>query len=303
MRKSQSPEMVAIVRNSRRFERHAQSYFSNGYASIEAFLAETAGAAQEFFEPGHSGSAARREVPATQKERRHGKRGLMRWLLLRAGHQPIDYFEFGVMSCRTFNRVVEWTPNRDARFYGFDTFEGLPEPWVKKSGRGLSLGRSAGDLSPESRPAVYDDRAVLFKGLFQDTLPDALLQAFPAGRQPGRTLLVNIDSDLYTSALYVLTSMHPLLRTGDYVYFDEFFDTLNEFAAFNDYVRAYNTKSWFTPVARSYDGMLFRLDLPASDKHSVEVIDRRTTHFLDRMRAYARARISLLSSSAAPNSD
>jgi hypothetical protein len=142
-------------------------------------------------------------------------------------------------------------------------------------------------------PAVYDERAMLFKGLFQDTLPDALERAFPGGRKPGRLMVLNIDSDLYSSALYALTSMHTLLRTGDHIYFDEFFDPLNEFSAFNDYIRAYNAKSWFVPVARAYDGLLFRVEIPKTGT-AAEVIDQRSTKFLERMRAYLRARISLL---------
>jgi hypothetical protein len=71
---------------------------------------------------------------------------------------------------------------------------------------------------------------------------------------------------------------------------------MNEFAAFNDYIRAYNSKAWFVPIARSYDGMLFRIEMPPADAARTAIIDRRTTHFLDRMRAYARTRVSLLKS-------
>jgi hypothetical protein len=122
--------------------------------------------------------------------------------------------------------------------------------------------RPAGDLKAAHPPAVYDARATLFKGLFQDTLPQALELAFPVGRQQHRPLFVNIDCDLYSGALYALASMHALLRSGDYVYHDEFFDAMNEFSAFNDYIRSHGTKDWFTPVARAYDGMLFRINLP-----------------------------------------
>jgi hypothetical protein len=50
-------------------------------------------------------------IARTQKERREAKRGLLFWLMESIGRQPIDYFEFGVMSCRTFGRVIEWAPN------------------------------------------------------------------------------------------------------------------------------------------------------------------------------------------------
>ena len=106
-------------------------------------------------------------------------------------------------------------------------------------------------------------------------------------------MVLNIDSDLYSSALYALTSMHPLLRSGDYVYFDEFFDPLNEFSAFNDYIRSYNTKAWFVPVARAYDGCCSGSKCPKR-KRRPKCIDQRSTKFLERLKAYATARISLL---------
>ena len=95
--------------------------------------------------------------------------------------------------------------------------------------------------------------------------------------------------------------MHPLLRSGDYIYFDEFFDALNEFAAFNDYIRAYNAKDWFAPVARSYDGLLFRVALPQPSEGAASVIERRTTSYLERLKAHARARASMWKGHAKAN--
>ncbi len=284
--------MVAYVQRAPGFDAHADAYYASGYRDLDAFKAAIAGVDVKLFEAEDAGPSGGRAL--TQKERRRGKRGLMKWILESLREKPLDYFEFGVMECRSFNRAIEWTPNRAARFYGFDTFDGLPEPWVKERGAAVALGRAAGELKAANAPAVYDARATLFKGLFQDTLPDALDAAFPSGRDAHRPLFINIDSDLYSSALFALTSMHPLLRAGDHVYFDEFFDAMNEFAAFNDYIRAYNNKAWFVPIARSYDGMLFRVTPPAGSLPPAGVIDRRSTRYLERMKAYARARVSLL---------
>lgn len=285
--------MAEIVDRSPGADPHTAGYYADGYPSVGAFLAETKRFDIRLFEPNPAVSIDHGSIGCTQAERRLGKRGLFKWIFQTLGEQPVDYFEFGVQSCKTFNRVIEWTASRAARFYGFDTFEGLPQPWVRARADGsLWLGRDAGELKAENAPAVYDARATLFKGLFHETLPEALQLAFPAGRAPGRPLFVNIDSDLYSSALYALTSIHPLLRTGDHVYFDEFFDAMNEFSAFNDYVRSYGSKSWFIPIARAYDGILFRIELPAIP--AIEVIDRRSTGFLERMKAYARTRVSLL---------
>jgi hypothetical protein len=282
-------EMAHFVREIAGFEAHAEDYYASGYRDLDAFEAALQSVALTRFE-----DEGADEEPLTQKERRRGKRGLMRWIFEKIGGAPLDYFEFGVMDCKTFNRVVELTPNGAARFYGFDTFEGLPEPWVMERSEAVGVGRAAGELKAVNAPAVFDARATLFKGLFQETLPDALTLAFPEGRKDARPLFLNIDSDLYTSALYALTSMHWLLRGGDHVYFDELFDSMNEFAAFNDYVRAYNTKAWFVPVARAYDGLLFRIEPPPADAEGRAIIEKRTTGFLARAKAYARTRASLL---------
>ena len=44
------------------------------------------------------------------------------------------------------------------------------------------------------------------------------------------------------------------------IYFDEFVDDLNEFAAFNDYIRSCYLKGRFKLIARALDGFLFRLE-------------------------------------------
>lgn len=271
-------------------EAHAESYYSNGYSSVKEFLAEAARHDLRIFDKRGQTALGDSRLNCSPAELREAKRSLSHWLIKKVDDRPFDYFEFGVMSCRTFHRVIEWTSNKQARFYGFDTFTGLPEPWVRELPDGsVHEGRSAGELKSAHPPAVYDRRAKLFKGLFQETLPDALQIAFPEGRQADRPLIINVDSDIYSAALFCLTSMHTLLRSGDYLYFDEFFDTLNEFAAFNDYIRAYEAKSLFVPIARAHDGMLFRVELPPQPV--IEVVDKRTTAFLDRMRAYLQAKM------------
>ena len=51
--------------------------------------------------------------------------------------------------------------------------------------------------------------------------------------------IIHLDADLYTSTLYVLTSLHPYLNKGDILFFDEFAVPRHEFLAFKNYTESY----------------------------------------------------------------
>jgi len=140
---------------------------------------------------------------------------------------PIDYLEFGVFKGDSIREWISLSLSPDSRFYGFDTFTGLPEHWFKE------FGKNAFDTQGKI-PEFQDKRIKLFKGLFQDTLGD-----FLKGYNRNNTVLVHIDADLYSSTLFVMASLHPYLRKGDILMFDDFLDPLGEFRAFNDYCHAF----------------------------------------------------------------
>jgi hypothetical protein len=48
-----------------------------------------------------------------------------------------------------------------------------------------------------------------------------------------------MDADLYTSTLFVLTTVSPYLRKGDIILFDEFNVPMHEFKAFSEWVKSY----------------------------------------------------------------
>jgi len=142
----------------------------------------------------------------------------------------IDYLEFGVHEGKTIEKWTALNTNPESRFYGFDSFEGLPTDWI-------SLWRSLpkGTFSTGGQlPAIADPRVIFVKGLFHKSLPD-----FLARFQSAHRLVVNIDSDLYASALYVLATLDRWLVPGAIVIFDEFPDLLNEFPAWRDYCAAF----------------------------------------------------------------
>jgi len=85
-------------------------------------------------------------------------------------------------------------------------------------------------------PEIRDPRVTFIKGIFQESLPVFLNTFVPKNR-----LVINCDADLYTSTLYLLSTLNHLLSPGQIVVFDEF-STVYEFKAFRDFSRAFHRK-------------------------------------------------------------
>jgi hypothetical protein len=138
----------------------------------------------------------------------------------------IDYFEFGVAKGLSFRWWINRIKNEQAKFYGFDTFTGLPENWGP-----FRKGEMNNNNEP---PKIDDDRHQFFQGLFQQTLPP-----FLKDYRTGNRKVIHMDADLYSATLFVLTSITPFLRPGDIIFFDEFNVPMHEFKAFKDWSNSY----------------------------------------------------------------
>lgn len=155
--------------------------------------------------------------------------------------EAIDYLEFGV---HTGHSILHWAgANRapDSRFFGFDSFEGLPEEWNRTYPKGHF--DTKGQV-----PSTSDPRLQFVKGLFQSRL-DGFLASYEPG---GRKLVVHIDCDLYASALYCLTKLDRFLTPGTILVFDEFGDVQHEFRAFSDYLSSYRRQAKLICAHDSY---------------------------------------------------
>jgi len=140
--------------------------------------------------------------------------------------QPMNYLEFGVANGKSFYWWLENHKNEASRFFGFDTFTGLPEDYghFKK-----------GEMSNGNEPLKTNDTRVNFyQGLFQQTLP-GFLKTF----DNNKLTLVHLDADLYTATLYTLTTIFPFLKKGDIILFDEFCVPTHEFLAFKNFTESF----------------------------------------------------------------
>jgi hypothetical protein len=96
---------------------------------------------------------------------------------------------------------------RDVPFYGFDSFEGLPEPWSVFGSGYFDLGGALPDMPPN---------VTLIKGWFDDTLPSFL------DEHPGHVSFMHVDCDLYSSTKTVFDLLGDRLIEGSQIVMDDF---------------------------------------------------------------------------------
>lgn len=159
-------------------------------------------------------------------------------------NQAITYLEFGVSGGFSFDWWVKKNNHPDSVFSGFDTFEGLPEDWG-----GFRQGAMSANI-----PEIDDKRVSFYKGLFQETLP-----GFVKELDVNRRKVILMDADLFTSTLYVLTTLAPYLKKGDIILFDQFNVPMHEFLAFQIFTSSFYMKFELIGAANNYYFCAFEL--------------------------------------------
>ena len=106
-----------------------------------------------------------------------------------------------------FGRSLAYIAARtDLAIHGFDSFSGLPEPWLDKPAGAYSTGGFIPQLE-----GVH-----LHKGWFDETLPD-----FAARQKGERIALLHLDCDLYSSTATALRHLGPLCDAETIYVFDD----------------------------------------------------------------------------------
>ena len=144
---------------------------------------------------------------AADPKLRGDRKWLYRTVIEREGldRAPIDFWEFGVFRGDSPFSWRKNIPNAESRFVGFDTFTGLPERWraTEPEGAFNVYGRL---------PETNDPRCAFEVGLFQDTLLGVV-----NAHDFSRRLVVHLD-DLYSSTLFVLTTLGRHFKPGDIIF-------------------------------------------------------------------------------------
>ena len=106
--------------------------------------------------------------------------------------RPVTVLEFGVWRGYSIQKFAEYNLNPKSEFYGFDSFEGLPEDWSVKYKKGaFGVG---GNL-----PKVTDKRISFVKGWLQNTFGDFLINT-----KLDNEIFVHYDADIFSATLYVV---------------------------------------------------------------------------------------------------
>lgn len=150
--------------------------------------------------------------------------------------KPIVYLEFGVAQGLSMSRMTSLFSSTDSRFYGFDSFVGLPEDWLMHS-----RGAFSNNGVP---PALHDKRVTFVKGWFQNSLP-AFLKSTTLDRDA--TYLVHFDADLYSSDLFLLTTLWHAIGSYFFIFDDFIYDDV---IALSDFMAAYPVSVEFMAQTR-----------------------------------------------------
>ncbi|WP_439373445.1 class I SAM-dependent methyltransferase [Bradyrhizobium sp. DASA03120] len=134
--------------------------------------------------------------------------------------------EFGVYGGYTISTMAERFPER--QFYGFDSFNGLPERWNGYLPMDFDRGGKAPDV-PEN--------VELIVGLFDETIPVFARRELPVA-------FIHVDCDIYSSTRSIFTGLKSQIRPGCVIVFDEYFNYVgfekHERLAFDEFIRETN---------------------------------------------------------------
>ncbi len=140
-----------------------------------------------------------------------------------------SFLELGVCTGKTINFIAALNPHET--IYGFDSFEGLPEDWVRED---LTMKKGTfGFKDPRDLPPVLHN-VVLIKGWLSDTLP-----RFSTEKEP--IAFLHIDTDLYSSASDAFHILEDRIQPGTIIVFDELYNFAgfeeHEWKAFQEFLK------------------------------------------------------------------
>ncbi len=142
-----------------------------------------------------------------------------------------DYCEFGVYRGRSFvlafhesEKVLSLGKNNQRKYWGFDSFVGLPAPIPEEEGV-FHTGQFEFGIDEVKRNLKRNDvdlsKVELIPGFYEETLNEAL--TLQLRRVNFKIAVLYLDCDLYESTLCVLNFIEEFLQNGSVICFDDWF--------------------------------------------------------------------------------
>ena len=128
-----------------------------------------------------------------------GRSQLFRYALGQVGNDSGLFLEFGVYKGDSINRLAALRPG--ARWYGFDSFVGLPEAWT--------LGTRTGAFGIGGKFPAVRHNVTLIKGFFEETLA-----TFAAEHRGSKVAFLHVDCDLYSATRTIFVELGDMLQPG-----------------------------------------------------------------------------------------
>ncbi len=163
--------------------------------------------------------------------------------------------EMGVCTGRTINFIAALNPKQ--LIYGFDSFNGLPQPWHGRTDFPFPTG-VFGFKDPRQRPPVLHN-VRLIAGLFEDTLPR--FQQEILGTKP--ISFLHIDCDIYSSTKTIFSELSHNIVEGTIILFDELYNYPgfqdHEFKAFQEFLASQNKIAEYLAFNANWEQVAVRI--------------------------------------------
>lgn len=139
------------------------------------------------------------------------------------------FLEFGTYKGELINFCSSLMP--EVKFYGFDSFEGLPESFsIWKRGR----------FDIKGKLPKVNKNVSLIKGYFNEILPKFLEE------HKEKAAFIHIDCDLYSSTKTIFDNIYDRIVPNTVIQFDEYYNypgwRNHEFKAFQEFCKKYSVE-------------------------------------------------------------
>ncbi len=140
--------------------------------------------------------------------------------------------EFGVYNGKTYiwqaEQIINQYPN--TKLIGFDSWQGLPNesenvwcPGRHTPGKFTSAKDIVIEKLKDIGSKQNDRRFQFVDGFYENSLTDEVRKAI------NDVIFINVDVDLYKSTIELLDFVHPILRPGIIIYWDDWKDPRDKF--------------------------------------------------------------------------